>query len=188
VVPPDTNILMVDLPRRSCPRSCARAAERACCVSPWSATRLRAVTHLDVDDAQVARAGAVLADAIDALEAELGPTTLPPTSSPPDVAASRPTTDPTRTTRPPSAPSPSPRRRASTRAPARPAAGVSEAGGPLGRVDHDRAGAPERAARQEAHAGTKPPPGKKPEFHALKPNGPNRTHPSRRPSRRTSAT
>jgi threonine aldolase len=69
VVPPDTNILMVDLPRPVVPAVVARAAEQGVLLSPWSTTRLRAVTHLDVDDAQVARAGAVLADA---LEAELG--------------------------------------------------------------------------------------------------------------------
>jgi threonine aldolase len=69
VVPPDTNILMVDLPRPVVPAVVARALAEGVRVSPWSATRLRAVTHRDVDDAQVARAGEVLAAA---LHAELG--------------------------------------------------------------------------------------------------------------------
>lgn len=61
VVPPDTNILMVDLPAPVVPAVVARAADAGVRVSPWSATRLRAVTHRDADDAAVARAGAVLA-------------------------------------------------------------------------------------------------------------------------------
>lgn len=69
VVPPDTNILMVDLPRPVVPAVVARAAEEGVRFSPWSATRLRAVTHRDVNDADVARAGEVLAVA---LHAELG--------------------------------------------------------------------------------------------------------------------
>jgi threonine aldolase len=73
VVPPDTNILMVDLPAPVVPAVVARAATAGVRVSPWSATRLRAVTHRDVDDAEVARAGEVLADAIDAeLQGRLG--------------------------------------------------------------------------------------------------------------------
>mgnify|MGYP002778845241 FL=1 len=69
VVPPDTNILMVDLPRPVVPAVVARAAAEGVRLSPWSQTRLRAVTHRDVDDAGVERAGAVLAAA---LHAELG--------------------------------------------------------------------------------------------------------------------
>ena len=69
VVPPDTNIVMVDLPAPVVPAVVARAAAAGVRVSPWSATRLRAVTHRDAGDAAVARAGAVLADAIGA---ELG--------------------------------------------------------------------------------------------------------------------
>jgi threonine aldolase len=66
VVPPDTNIVMVDLPAPVVPAVVARAAAAGVRVSPWSATRLRAVTHRDADDADVARAGAVLAEALDA--------------------------------------------------------------------------------------------------------------------------
>ena len=68
VVPPDTNIVMIDLPSPVAARVAARAAEQGVRVSIWSATRLRAVTHLDVDDPEVQRAGEVLAGA---LEAEL---------------------------------------------------------------------------------------------------------------------
>jgi hypothetical protein len=46
------------------PAVVARAAAAGVRVSPWSATRLRAVTHRDAGDADVARAGAVLADAL----------------------------------------------------------------------------------------------------------------------------
>jgi threonine aldolase len=68
VVPPDSNILMVDLPAPVVPSVVARAAEQGVLLSPWSMTRLRAVTHLDVDDAGIARAADVLAGA---LESEL---------------------------------------------------------------------------------------------------------------------
>jgi threonine aldolase len=67
VVWPDTNILMVDLPRPVVPEVVARAAAQGVLLSSWSATRLRAVTHRDVDDAMIARAGRVLADALDAV-------------------------------------------------------------------------------------------------------------------------
>jgi hypothetical protein len=36
-------------------------------VTPWNATRVRAVMHLDVDDAQVATAADVVATAIEEL-------------------------------------------------------------------------------------------------------------------------
>jgi threonine aldolase len=66
VVPPDTNILMIDLPHPVAPAVAARAADHGVLVSTWSATRLRAVTHLDVDDAAIRQAGEVLADALEA--------------------------------------------------------------------------------------------------------------------------
>ena len=74
VVAPDTNILMIDLPHPVAAAVAARLAEEGVLVSPWSATRLRAVTHLDVDDAGIARAGAALAHA---LEAALAPESVP---------------------------------------------------------------------------------------------------------------
>jgi threonine aldolase len=70
VVGPDTNIVMIDLPAPAAERVAARAAERGVRVTVWSATRLRAVTHLDVDDPAVERAAGVLAEA---LEAERAP-------------------------------------------------------------------------------------------------------------------
>ena len=67
VVPPDTNIVMVDLPPgMTSAEVTARARKGGLLVSPWSGTRVRAVTHLDADRAAVTRAGAVLRAAIEA--------------------------------------------------------------------------------------------------------------------------
>ena len=65
VVVPDTNIVMVDLPdgRAAAPVVKACAAEGVL-VSAWSATRIRAVTHLDVSAEQVKAAAEVLARAL----------------------------------------------------------------------------------------------------------------------------
>ncbi|MBW8771081.1 MAG: aminotransferase class I/II-fold pyridoxal phosphate-dependent enzyme [Gemmatimonadetes bacterium] len=61
VVPPDTNIVMVDLPAGMTSSAVvAAAAEQGVRVSPWSATRIRAVTHLDVDAEAVEHAGRVV--------------------------------------------------------------------------------------------------------------------------------
>ena len=55
VVPPDTNIVMVDLPPRlDSATVVARAREAGVLVTGWSATRVRCVLHLDVDDAALA--------------------------------------------------------------------------------------------------------------------------------------
>ena len=63
VVAPDTNIVMIDLPERANAFDVVRgAAEQGVLVTPWSATRIRAVTHLDVSDADVERAGRVIAE------------------------------------------------------------------------------------------------------------------------------
>lgn len=63
VVPPDTNIVMVDLPEGASALDVVqRAAARGVFVTPWSGTRIRAVTHLDVGDAEVALAGDVIAE------------------------------------------------------------------------------------------------------------------------------
>jgi threonine aldolase len=67
VVPPDTNIVMIDLPAGRD----AYAIERACLadnvrVSAWHWTRLRAITHLDVTRAEVERAAAVVAHHLEA--------------------------------------------------------------------------------------------------------------------------
>lgn len=65
VVPPDTNILMVDLlAGQQASQVVERAKAAGVLVSAWNATRVRAVLHLDADDAMVVRAGAVLAEAM----------------------------------------------------------------------------------------------------------------------------
>jgi len=67
VVPPDTNILMIDLPPEMTSADVtARAREGGVLVSPWSGTRIRAVTHLDADRSAVMRAGDVLREALGA--------------------------------------------------------------------------------------------------------------------------
>ena len=66
VVPPDTNIVMIDLPEGVHSGDVvARCATEGVRLTPWSASRIRAVTHLDADAAAVARAGEILADALD---------------------------------------------------------------------------------------------------------------------------
>jgi threonine aldolase len=61
VVPPDTNIVMVDLPDGVTSSAVVgAAAEEGVRITPWSATRIRAVTHLDVDAESVDRAGRVI--------------------------------------------------------------------------------------------------------------------------------
>ena len=64
-VPPDTNIVMLDLPvGMAAATVVAGAAARGVLVSGWSARRVRAVTHLDITAAHIRGAGAVLADVI----------------------------------------------------------------------------------------------------------------------------
>ena len=66
VVPPDTNIVMIELPARiTASELSARCAAEGVRISPWNATRVRAVTHLDVDDADIARAGEVIVRALE---------------------------------------------------------------------------------------------------------------------------
>jgi threonine aldolase len=68
VVAPDTNIVMIDLPRSVTSTAVvAAAAEQGVLLSPWNASRVRAVTHLDVAAAAVARAGGVVRDVIERL-------------------------------------------------------------------------------------------------------------------------
>ena len=62
VIPPDTNIVMIDLPAgQSTPEVARRAREQGVLVSEWSPTRVRLVTHLDVSAEQAKRAGEILA-------------------------------------------------------------------------------------------------------------------------------
>jgi threonine aldolase len=64
VVPPDTNIVMIDLPEAVASDVAARTGAAGVRVSAWTDARLRCVTHLDVDDAAIARASDVIAEAI----------------------------------------------------------------------------------------------------------------------------
>jgi threonine aldolase len=65
VVPPDTNILMVDLaPGDTSSRVAAAAKAKGVGVAQWSPTRIRMVTHLDVSADDCARAGAVMREVL----------------------------------------------------------------------------------------------------------------------------
>ncbi len=67
VVAPDTNIVMIDLlAGQQADRVVARAQAAGVLITAWHDTRVRAVLHLDVDDAAVVRAGAVLVEALSA--------------------------------------------------------------------------------------------------------------------------
>ena len=65
VVPPDTNIVMVDLPARL---SAAEVTEKAkvlgVLISAWNPSRVRLVTHLDASAAQVEAAGRAMVKAL----------------------------------------------------------------------------------------------------------------------------
>jgi threonine aldolase len=68
VVPPDTNIVMVDLPAGVTSSAVVAAAkDDGVLLSPWNASRVRAVTHLDVDADAAARAGQIVRSAIERL-------------------------------------------------------------------------------------------------------------------------
>ncbi|MGI9078746.1 MAG: threonine aldolase family protein [Gemmatimonadaceae bacterium] len=68
VVPPDTNIIMVDLPARADAFTLVeRAAREGILVTPWSATRIRAVTHLGVGPGEVDEAAQALARILEAM-------------------------------------------------------------------------------------------------------------------------
>jgi threonine aldolase len=70
VVAPDTNIVMVDLPAGiASTQVVASVAEQGIRITPWSASRLRAVTHRDVGDAEVRHAADVVRRAIEHLAA-----------------------------------------------------------------------------------------------------------------------
>jgi threonine aldolase len=65
VAAPETNIVMIDLadPRLEPAALLAALERRGVWMTQFGARRLRAVTHLDVDDAGIARAGDALAEA-----------------------------------------------------------------------------------------------------------------------------
>ncbi len=60
-VPPDTNIVMIDLPTATATEAVARAKAVGVLISAWTATRLRLVTHLDAPAGVVAEAARRLA-------------------------------------------------------------------------------------------------------------------------------
>jgi len=66
VVPPDTNIVMIDLPA-SLPAAEAarRAAERGLLVSVWTASRVRVVTHLDAPADAVDEASRIMREVLE---------------------------------------------------------------------------------------------------------------------------
>jgi threonine aldolase len=67
VVPPDTNIVMIDLPDgRSADAVCDAASREDVLISSWTPTRIRCVTHLDVSTDDVDRAGEVIARLLEA--------------------------------------------------------------------------------------------------------------------------
>lgn len=66
IVPPDTNIVMIDVAEDATAEEVARrAAEHGVLVSVWSARRVRVVTHLDVTTADVEEAAAVMRTVLD---------------------------------------------------------------------------------------------------------------------------
>lgn len=71
VVPPDSNIVMIDLDEGvSSAAVVARAEEGGVRISEWNPTRVRAVAHLDVAAAAMTRAAAVVRAAIEECTAE----------------------------------------------------------------------------------------------------------------------
>jgi threonine aldolase len=65
VVPPETNIVMIDLPERLDSDTVARrAASDGVKVGSWTASRIRVITHLDVSRADVERAAHILVAAL----------------------------------------------------------------------------------------------------------------------------
>ena len=65
VVPPDTNIVMVDLPARLRAHDVvARAKTAGVAISVWNASRIRIVLHGDIDDAMAADAAARLQEVL----------------------------------------------------------------------------------------------------------------------------
>ena len=66
VVPPDTNIVMIDLPATRTAANVARAAaERGLLVSVWTASRIRVVTHLDASRDDVDSAAGIMRDVLE---------------------------------------------------------------------------------------------------------------------------
>jgi threonine aldolase len=71
VVPPDSNIVMIDLADGvSSAAVVARAGQGGVRISEWNPTRVRAVAHLDVNAADMARAAEIVRAAIEECTAE----------------------------------------------------------------------------------------------------------------------
>ena len=69
VVPPDTNIVMLDLPAGMDSADIVRAAEEeGVLIAAWNRSRIRTVFHLDASDADAARAGDVVARAVERIK------------------------------------------------------------------------------------------------------------------------
>jgi len=65
VVPPDTNIVMIDLPARlDADTVTARAKALGVLISAWNARRIRVVTHLDASPEQVEQAARMMVKAL----------------------------------------------------------------------------------------------------------------------------
>jgi threonine aldolase len=68
VVPPDTNIVMIDLPTGVTSTAVVDLARvEGVLITPWNASRVRAVTHLDVDANAVGQAANVVRSVIERL-------------------------------------------------------------------------------------------------------------------------
>ncbi len=73
VVPPDTNIVMLDLPPTlDAPAIVRAAAEHDVLLNPWTSSRIRAVFHLDISDRDVARAGDVVVQVLERTATKAG--------------------------------------------------------------------------------------------------------------------
>jgi threonine aldolase len=66
VVPPETNIVMIDLrPDAGAPDVARQLARRGVLASVWTPSRLRVVTHLDVSPAEIDEAGAITREVLE---------------------------------------------------------------------------------------------------------------------------
>ena len=65
VVPPQTNIVMIDLPTRSAADLARGLALRGLLMSVWAPARLRVVTHLDVSATEIDEAVAIVQEALE---------------------------------------------------------------------------------------------------------------------------
>ncbi|MBI2072932.1 MAG: hypothetical protein HYT81_07870, partial [Gemmatimonadetes bacterium] len=64
VVPPETNIVMLDLPRHTAEDAIPRLAAAGAKFSRFGPRRVRAATHLNVTREEVERAGEIIGDTL----------------------------------------------------------------------------------------------------------------------------